>query len=168
MIDASAVKRVSAYPLRVAAAVPPKLSDGARLCFVELDMMFDGGSHVADFRRNDRGILRLWFPHSGYWTSKAQAARSQPVGIMVLRNQKPGIVEIQRDSPLQKRIVELLTNELARDASSADKQKTLMRIRDRIQDRKPLREIAERLDRSTGEFFMGKDIFEPLDANPFE
>ena len=161
------MKRISAYPLKIVAEVPPKLDDGVSLTFVELDMVFDGGSHVADFRRNDGGILRLWFPHAGYWTSKAKAARSQPVGIMVLRDQKAGIVEILRDSLLQKRIVELLAQDIAENVHPASKAATLTRIKSRLQDRNPLQEIGERMDKATGKFTMENDTFEPKTECPF-
>jgi hypothetical protein len=47
--------------------------------------------------------------------------------------------------------VELIIADLSRGKHNSDDNATLIRIRDCIRDRKPLREIEERMDRTTGE-----------------
>jgi len=156
----------SPITVEVASEVPARLSGETTLAFNDLKIVFDGGSQVAEFRWNDAHPLRLFFAHSGYWTSAAKKTRTQPVAIIVRRDKKQVFVEIQRNSPLQRRIVELLNQEIALDQHPKNKQKTLVRIRDRVHDRKPLREIEERMDKVTGEFKPDPDPFG--EGNPFD
>jgi hypothetical protein len=134
-----------------ASAVPKKLGDNASLGFVALDMLFDGGSHCAEFRRNDGGRLTLFFGHPGYWSNGAKRDSKQPVAILIHRQPRPLLVEVERSSALEKRLIELLTKDLSNGKHAEPERSVLTRIRDCLRDRKPLKEIEERFDVRTGE-----------------
>jgi hypothetical protein len=146
--------------------VPPKLSGQATLRFLDLDICFDGGSHGARFRRHDGGSLFLFFPHPGYWSEKAKTQSIQPVAVQVKRGENDVLVEIDQNSALEKRIVELLTLDLRNGNHDPDDTKTLTRIRDCVRDRRPLKEIEKLIDPDTGELKLEEDPVEL--GNPFQ
>ncbi len=151
LLDAKA--RMS-LPLEImrASKVPPKLANNAALHFLNLDIYFDGGSHGAEFRRHDGGSLQLFFAHPGYWSERAKKQTIQPVAVLVKRGKKEVLVEIDQHSALEKRIVELLTDDLRNGKHKPEDKLTLTRIRDCVRDRKPLKEIKKLIDPETGGF----------------
>ena len=144
---------------QVASVVPPKLQGNASLEFISLDIVFDGGSHGAEFRRHDGGKLMLFFPHSGYWTPAARQQRTQPVAVLTHRNGNQILVEIKPDSALNQRIVNLIDADISAGNHADEKIRTLTRIRDSIRKRTPLKEIAERMDPKTGNLRLEDDPF---------
>ena len=127
--------------------VPKALADGAALRFDMLDMVFDGGSRVALFKRENGRELHLVFVNPIYWTDQAKKNSKQPVAIV----NKPGLVEVTPDSSLQKRLVELINDDLANGNYDEKKKAVLKRVRDRLRDRQPLQELTEDFDPETWE-----------------
>jgi hypothetical protein len=151
--------------VEIASDVPQKLRGDTLLTFDDLDIYFDGGSHGAEFQRNDGGKLMLFFPHSGYWTPAARKKRVQPVAVLTQRNGKQLLVEIKPDSKLNQRIVDLIDADISSGRHSPEKLATLKRVRDSVRKRSPLKEIADRMDSKTGELklddpFGGGDAFD--------
>ena len=125
--------------------VPSELAGKALLKFETLTVIFDGGSYGASFRRGDGQDLVIYFLHPGYWTKQAIKNKTQPI-VVDLSNQKEDDVhlEVKRDSPFERRLIELLNNDLDRKEHSREQIKSLTRLRDCIRDRKPLGEIQKR------------------------
>lgn len=153
-------------PVEIASDIPPKLKGDASLAFDRLDIYFDGGSRGAEFNREDGGKLMLFFPHPGYWTPTARKNRTQPVAVLTHRNDKQMLVEIKLDSPLNRRIVELIEADISAGKHSPDKLQTLNRVRDSVRTRIPLKEIADRMDAGAAKTNLGGDPFSGGD--PFD
>ncbi|KAA5541912.1 hypothetical protein FYK55_17095 [Roseiconus nitratireducens] len=148
----------------IASNVPTKLQGSASLTFRELDICFDGGSHGARFDRHDGGTLMLFFPHSGYWTRAARKNQMQPVAVLTRRDRKEMLVEIRPDSKLNQRIVDLIDADISTGRHVPEILGTLQRVRDSVRDRSPLKEIAGRMDPTTGELKLNDD---PFGGDPF-
>ena len=157
---------LSWLPVEIATDVPPKLQGEMTLSFEDLDICFDGGSQAATFRRSNGGQLMLFFPHSGYWTPAARRDRKQPVAVVTRRQGKVLLVEIEPDSKLNQRIVELIDADMVTGGHTLEKLDKLKRLSDCIRDRSPLKEIADRMDSKTGELKLVDDPFSDID--PFD
>lgn len=145
----------------LAADVPPALGDGATLRFKALHMAYDGGSYGAHFKLGN-GELVLFFPNPLYWSPRAKRDSLQPVAI----ESKKGLVEIRRGSALEARLVELLADDLADGQRSREDTLTLIRIRDTVLLRYPLREMGRRFDPRTWELTAEESPFG--EDGPFE
>ena len=132
--------------VRVESRIPTALNGNASLRFELLDTCFDGGSHGAFFKRDNGSELVLFFPHPGYWSPEAKRDSKQPVAI-----QGNTLVEIAPESPLEERILELLSNDIADGKRNREATLTLIRIRDCLLRRKPLAEIIEMYNPKTWE-----------------
>jgi len=131
--------------IQLAAKVPVNLAEDASLKFDSLSVILDGGSYAAVFRLNDGQDLVIYFLHPGYWTKQAIKNKTQPIVIDLSKQQKDDVKrEVEQDSPFEKRLIELLNNDLANNEHSREEIKTLTRVRDCIRDRNPLRELRKR------------------------
>jgi hypothetical protein len=127
------------------AEVPVDLAEKASLKFDSLRVIFDGGSYGASFRRSDGQDLVIYFLHPGYWTKQAIRNRTQPIVVDLSNQQKDNVhLEVEPNSPFERRLLELLDNDLANKEHSRKQMATLKRIRDCIQNRNPLREVRKR------------------------
>ena len=128
-----------------ASKVPTELTGRATLTFVELNVIFDGGSYGVLFRRGDGHELVVFFLHTGYWSQQAIENRAQPIVVQFDRAREDGEkVELEPGSPFEKRLVALVNDDLGNVRHSPKDIKTLTRVRDSIRDRKPLAEIRTR------------------------
>ena len=166
LISPNGVPPLSRIPVEIVSDVPQKLRGEAILTFDDLDIYFDGGSQGAEFQRNDGGKLILFFPHSGYWTPDARKNRVQPVAVLTRRNEKQMLVEIKPDSKLNQRIVDLLDADVSSGRHSPERLATLKRIRDSVRIRRPLKEIADRMNPKTGDLNLDDDPFG--EGDPFD
>ena len=149
--------------ISVAGDVPKGLADGATLTFETYDICFDGGSYGAFFKRQNGERLVLFFPNPLYWSDKAKMESRQPVAI----ESKGGLVEIKRDSPLERRLLHLLAVDIASGIRDSENALLLIRVRDCLLTRRPLAEIEERFDPVTWE--ARPDERDPFGtANPFD
>ena len=126
------------------AKVPANLARTATLTFVDSSVIFDGGSYGARFRRDNGHGLVIYFLHPGYWTKQAIKNKTQPIVVDLYQNEEKVKLEVEPDSPLEKRIIELLNDDLSKKELSDEQVKTLTRVRDCIRDREPHPEIRER------------------------
>ncbi|MBC8353469.1 MAG: hypothetical protein H8E66_15830 [Planctomycetes bacterium] len=134
--------------IELAADVPAEFVGKATLTFVELSVIFDGGSYGATFRcDNDRDVA-IYFLHPGYWTKQAIKNETQPIVVDLYRDEEKAKLEVERDSPFEKRLIELLTNDLSNRELSPEQIKTLIRIRECIRTRQPLTEIRKRFPKA--------------------
>ena len=132
-----------------ASKVPTELTDPATLTFVEFGVIFDGGSYGATFRRGDGSELVVFFLHPGYWSKQAIKDRTQPIVVQLDTARKNDArFEVEPGSPFEKRIVELLREDFGGKKHNRKETKTLARLRDSIQDRKPLAEIRRRFPKT--------------------
>lgn len=125
------------------ANVSTDLAENATLTFVDLSGIFDGGSYAARFRRDNGRDLDIYFLHPGFWTTEAIKKKTQPIVVDLYQNEETAKLEVEPDSAFEKRLIELLNNELSNKKLSREQVKTLTRIRDCIRDRKPLPEIRK-------------------------
>ena len=129
-----------------AAEVPAELEGNRTLTFVESSVIFDGGSHGARFRWDNGNHMVIFFLHPGYWTKQAIKDKAQPIVVDLDADDGDEKVrlEVQPDSPFEKRLLELLNDDLANKKHSREQIKTLTRIRDCVRDRNVLPEIRKR------------------------
>lgn len=130
---------------KLTAKVPVDLAENASLKFNSLSVVFDGGSYGAVFQRDDGKDLVIYFLHPGYWTKQAIKNKTQPI-VVDLSNQNEDDVhlEVEQNSPFEKRLIELLNNDLANEEHGREEIRTLTRVRNCIRDRNPLRELRKR------------------------
>ncbi len=131
-----------------AAEVPAEFAGKATLNFVELGVVFDGGSYGATFRRDTGRDVVIYFLHPGYWTKQAIKNKTQPIVVDLYQDEEKAYLEVEQDSPFEKRLFELLNNGLSNKEVSPNQIKTLTRIRDCIQNRQPLTEIRKRFPKA--------------------
>ncbi len=123
--------------VKQAAKVFPELAGKTTLQFRERSFYFTGGDEVAVFRLGDGDTLKLKFPTPLGWSLMALKEPAQPILIVVRRNDKEQISEIVRNSPLEKRLIELLQADLVDREHSPDDAQTITRLRDSLRSRKP-------------------------------
>jgi hypothetical protein len=132
-----------------ASKVPTELTDRATLTFVELGVILDGGSYGATFRRGNGRELVIFFLHPGYWSKQAIKDRAQPIAVQLdTAREDDARFEVEPGSPFEKRLVELLNEDLGDKRHGRKEAKTLTRVRDTIQNRKPLAEIRKRFPKT--------------------
>jgi hypothetical protein len=142
-------ERRLAGDVRRASKVPTELTDRATLTFVELGVIFDGGSYGATFRRGDGRELVIFFLHPGYWSKQAIKDRAQPIVVQLDTAREDEVrFEVEPSSPFERRLVELLNEDIGDKRHSRKDAKTLTRVRDTIQNRKPLAEIRRRFPKT--------------------
>ncbi|WP_417737236.1 hypothetical protein [Rosistilla oblonga] len=129
------------------AKTPSCLTGNVELEFLDLGMVFEGGSYVARFRVSNGASFVLMFPHEGYWTDAAIEAMKQPIAQILEHKDGQDLIEIEPKSPFEKRIVDLMTKDLESNIGQRKDRRTIKRLRDRILDRKPLREIQIRMEK---------------------
>lgn len=104
------------------AEVPVDLAEKASLKFDSLGVIFDGGSYGASFRRSDGQDLVIYFLHPGYWTKQAIRNRTQPIVVDLSNQQKDNVhLEVEPKSPFERKLLELLDNDLAKKNTVANK-----------------------------------------------
>jgi len=130
--------------IELRAKVPAELEGKATVTFTEFGVIFDGGSYGASFRRENGRHLVIYFLHPGYWTKQAVKDKTQPIVVDLDADEETAHLEVQPDSPFEKRLLELLSDDAANKEHSHEQIKTLTRIRDCIRGRKPLGEIRKR------------------------
>jgi hypothetical protein len=136
------------YPLALEA--PTELIDPATLTFVESNIIFDGGSYGALFRRADGRVVVLYFLHTGFWSKQAIEKRRQPIIVDLDRERKDdALLEVAAESPFEERLIELLNADLENAARSPKATRTLKRLRDTVQNRKPLAEVRKRFPKAS-------------------
>jgi len=135
--QAQLLNRTGRGSVEQAAKIVPELAGKTTLHFKEHGFNFSGGDESAVFRLGDGRTLRLEFPSSLSWSLNALKEPAQPVVIVVRRNDKEQVLEIVRNSPLEKRLIELLQADLVDSEHSPDDAQTIAQLRDRLRSRKP-------------------------------
>ena len=145
------LKPVGNATVQRSSEVPEMLSATKTLRFREFTMIYDGGSRIARFELDNQEEFTLVFPHTGFWTDAAIAEAKQPVGYHVDTPSGRKIIEIEPKSAFEKRLLELLTDDLLGDVGTRKDRRTIRRIRDRVKDRKVIRELKADVQRATSE-----------------
>ncbi len=127
--------------IRHASEVPAALAKDTSLRLDTIDIVFDGGRMLLEFIRDANSRLTLFFPNPTYWSTQAKLNSKQPVAI-----HSKGLIEIEPNSRLEARLLELMAEDIADGDHSRDETLTLIRVRDCLLNRKPLKEIVELYD----------------------
>jgi hypothetical protein len=144
-----------------AAAIPPEIAGNTTLHFMKRSFYFTGGDEIAVFRRGDGGTVKLLLPSPLNWSLSALEESTQPVAIQLRRGSATVTLEIVRNSPLEKHLIELLDTESLGNDYSLDDAQIIDRLRDSLRGRKPSPEMKK-----GAEFLLG--IYRDPDAVPSE
>jgi len=145
-LTSSTDERTLPGEIKRTAETPTILAAKRSLTFIEFTVIFDGGSYGARFRRDDGEHLIIYFLHAGYWSKRAITNGTQPIVVELSHEKQDKVrLEVEPKSAFEKRLLELLDNDLSNKDHSSAQIKTLTRLRDCIADRKPLAEIRKQL-----------------------
>ena len=144
--QAQLLNRTGRGSVEQAAKILPELAGKTALHFKKHDFYFTSGDELAVFRIGDGRSLKLEFPTPLSWSLNALKEPAQPVVIVVRRNDKEQVLEIVRNSPLEKRLIELLQADLVDSKHSPEDAQTIARLRDTLRSRKPSPEEKECVD----------------------
>ena len=146
------VPQSNGFKTSIASEVPKGLADGASVKFGHLDVYFDGGSYGAFFTRENGARLVLFFANPRYWSERAKKESKQVVAIQ----ERNRLIEIKHGSPLERRLLELLAEDIVDNTLARDKALSLIRIRDCLLHREPLAEIIEDYDPKTWKYRLDR------------
>ncbi|TWT79501.1 hypothetical protein CA13_09030 [Planctomycetes bacterium CA13] len=136
----------SRFPIERATDTLNGIDLDAPMSFKGFGMYFDGGSYGARFE-TDAGIeITLFLPHYGYWSDAARTQLQQPVVFPHKRNGKYIWIEIEPKSNANASLLDAIDSILARDELKRSQVTTLKRVRKCVEDRKPLKEVSERIE----------------------
>ena len=137
--------------ISIAREVPEYLAGKAQLTYRGRSGVFDGGSTIARFTRENGAVFELFFANPSYWSNEAKTASKAPVAI--LAEDAPDrlrLVEVKVGSSLETRICRLLAEAISSKRNSREMTLELIEIRDGILTRVPLASMSRNFDPANG------------------
>jgi hypothetical protein len=161
LVHAQLLNQAGHGKIEQATTVPPEIAGNTKLHLVKRSFYFTGGDEFAVFRRGDGGTVKLLLPAPLSWSLSALEESAQPVAIQLRRGSETVTLEIVRNSPLEKHLIELLDTESVDNDQSPDDAQIINRLRNSLRSRKPSPEMKK-----GAEFLLG--IYRDPGAVPSE